>query len=68
LKVIQQLTTHPTRVEFLDAATRGAEAFTMPESGRWIWDSLAAGRALEAPFHAVMPAETILRVLRGQAA
>lgn len=52
--VIREMTTPAARVGFLANALRAADGFVMPESGRWIWDSLDAGTALPAPFHAFL--------------
>lgn len=41
------------RRRFLAAAEQAAAAFVLPDAGGWIWRSLAAGRALPAPFDAV---------------
>lgn len=68
LKVIRRLTNGDSRRCYLDAAERWADAFTMPDSGSWLWESLAVGRVLPAPFHALMKPESTLRVLRGDEA
>ncbi len=47
---LDQLTQPEARKAFLANAARHSPAFIMPEAGKWIWQSLAAGEALPAPF------------------
>jgi hypothetical protein len=52
-RALRTLTQPPGRDAFLARAADCAEGFVMPGAGEWIWASLAAGRALPAPFDAV---------------
>ena len=54
IKVINEFTKPAARADYLKNAARAADGFVMPESGRWIWESLDAGTPAPAPFHAVM--------------
>lgn len=57
-RALRALTQTTTRAWFLEQAARHADNFVMPAAGTWIWNSLAAGRALPAPFDAAYaPAE-----------
>ncbi len=50
--IVRGFTQPGPRRFFLENARQQADAFVMPGAGDWIWRSLAAGRALPAPFEA----------------
>ena len=49
-RAIGRLRDEAFRRELIDRACAIAPRFLMPEAGEWIWQSLAVGRALPAPF------------------
>ncbi|HEU5081161.1 MAG TPA: hypothetical protein VFT72_18255 [Opitutaceae bacterium] len=62
-RIVQELTAPESRARILANISAAAEAFIMPATGAWIWNSLEKRMALPAPFHPFLPAQTQLETL-----
>ena len=63
LQVIAEMCKPAARAQYAKNAAQAGDAFVMPDSGQWIWDSLDLGRALPAPFHSHLKVRPEFEVL-----
>ncbi len=52
---IAKLTDPTVRQEMRKAVRRCARRFILPQAGKWVWDSVATGKPVPAPFHEIFP-------------
>jgi Tfp pilus assembly protein PilF len=62
-QLVREMTVPAARAVFMENAARAADGFVMPEAGRWLWESLDAGHAQPAPFHAFMDGAPEIEIL-----
>jgi hypothetical protein len=63
LQVIGEMCKPAARAQFAKNAAQAGDAFVMPDSGQWIWDSLDRGKVLPAPFHSHLKLQPEFEVL-----